>query len=294
MSAFLKQKTDSNVKAISFMVFSMLAFAIDDMFIKFASGGANAGQIIFIHGIISFLLFYAVVRRNKENFSLGLIKERPILVRTLGDMVGASCMVLGIILLPLSNASAILQFQPLVVTLGAALFLGEVVRWRRWSAIIAGFIGVMIIIRPGLEGFQPASLIVLGAVFGLAIRDLATRVIRQDVSTSAISAIDGLALIVAGYVIHLFIGGSWNIPLEALAYICIAALFGTIGYYAITMAVRMGEISSVAPYRYTRLPFAMLLGFFVFSERPDFFMIVGSVIIVAAGIYTLYRERKIT
>ncbi len=282
----------TNMQAIALMTVSMLCFAITDGFIKLVSEEANAGQIMVLASIISSLIFIVLIFYNKDDFQFKIMLERPILIRTLGDVFGASCMVISLGLLPLGNASAILQFQPLVVTMGAALFLREKVGWRRWSAIIIGFIGVMIIIRPGLNGFNSASILVIFAVIGLATRDLATRVIRTNIANSSISLLDSLALIIAGFIISLFFDNSWLFPLEIYAHMALIGCFGGLGYFCITKAVRLGEISAIAPYRYSRLIFALILGFIFFGEIPDMAMMLGSAIIISAGIYTIYREKQ--
>jgi drug/metabolite transporter (DMT)-like permease len=217
----------------------------------------------------------------------------PVLTRAVGEIVGTVCFISAIVFTPLSTASAILQATPLVVTLGAALFLGETVGWRRWAAIAVGFMGVLMIIRPGLDGFSPLSLFALGGVFGLALRDISTRKISANLSTMQLSFLGFLVLIPAG-VVMLLVTGQPLAPMDMrLAGLMIASIsIGVFAYYGIVAAMRVGEVSFVTPFRYSRLIFAMIIGVSFFGERPDGYTLLGGAIIVASGIYTVWRERK--
>jgi drug/metabolite transporter (DMT)-like permease len=194
------------------------------------------------------------------------------------------------VLTTLSGSSAILQANPLAVTLGAALFLGEAVGWRRWTAIGIGFVGVMLIIQPGLAGFTPASLFAVAAVFLLAARDLASRAVPPEITSVQLAAWGFLSLLPGGAVILWVMGAAPVVPGPSELIRLLAALvIGGVGYYAIIAATRLGEISAVVPFRYTRLVFAMILGFMVFGERPDAWMIAGSMLVIGSGLYTIWR-----
>ena len=293
----------SNLKAIALMVFAMVTFGIDDAAIKLAGtlgeGAATPGEIIIVKGVFGVLVYGALMRREGTRLTLGLVRrlvnDRPVLARTLGDLVAAAAMITGLTVMPLSNLSAILQVQPLVITLGAALFLGETVGWRRWSAILVGFVGVMIIIRPGMAGFEEGTHWALIAMVGLAIRDLATRAVRIEFSTFSIVTLVAALLVPLGLAMHL---GMEDEPMfrgiapMAWALILGGGVFGMAGYYAITLSMRIGEIAAVAPYRYTRLLAALILGYLLFDEVPDWPMAVGATLVIGAGLFTLYRERR--
>ena len=179
------------------------------------------------------------------------------------------------------------------MTLGAALFLGEPVGWRRWSAIVAGFLGVLLIIRPGLEGFDMRALLAVLGVCGLALRDLATRRIPPATSSFQLSFLAFLSLIPAAIVLGAVSGAPlvWPDPAQ-WALLAGAVGMGVLAYYAIVGAARVGEVSFVTPFRYSRMLFALIVGYVVFSERPDALMLIGATVIVASGLYTLWRERK--
>ena len=192
--------------------------------------------------------------------------------------------------MPLANTSAILQALPLAVTLGAALFLGEEVGWRRWLAIAAGFAGVLIVIRPGPEGFSMAAIYVIASVIGAAARDLATRRIRSDVPSIFVSAVTAVVITLVGGVLVVPMGGWQPVQPDVLARLAMASALLLVGYQTLVTAMRTGEISFIAPFRYTSLIWAIAIGFLFFGEVPDFWMTVGVLVIVASGLYTFYRE----
>jgi drug/metabolite transporter (DMT)-like permease len=282
-----------NLRGALIMVLSMLGFAIEDMFIKLLADDLPVGQIIGMLGLGGALTFAIVLRVQKVRLFTPEMISGPVILRGIGELVGTMGFVTAIALTPISSASAILQATPLVVTLGAALFLGEDVGWRRWSAILVGFCGVLLIIRPGMEGFDWLSLFALQGVLGLAIRDLATRRVPRETSSMQLSFLAFLVLIPTGAILMLVVQTPAINPGPTNWVILISAiLFGVISYYGIVAAMRTGEISFVTPFRYTRMIFALVVGIIVFDERPDALTLIGSAIIVGSGIYTVWRERK--
>lgn len=277
------------------MVLAMSGFAIGDALMKLASeggtDGASVGQMLAFQGIFGLAFFGLLMRRSGDRLTRDLVFDRVVISRTVSDVVSAMAFITALTLMPVGNASAILQFQPIVVTLGAVVFLGEVVRWRRWSAIAVGFVGVMIIIRPGMDGFSSASFYVLIAVAGLTARDLLTRVLNPNHSTLAVSFFVSMAIIPAGLAMHLVSGEGWFVAGERFLYLLISSWFVMGAYYALTQSLRVGEISVVAPYRYTRLVAAFLAAYVLLGERPDHLTLAGSGLVVAAGLFVLYRER---
>lgn len=283
-----------NLRGALIMVLAMLGFAIEDMFIKLMGTAIPIGQIIFILGLGGATSYAIIMRIKAEPLFERSMLTPPILLRALGEIVGTLGFVSAIVLTPISSASAILQATPLVVTLGAALFLGDPVGWRRWSAILVGLGGVLLIIRPGMESFQALSLLALVGVFGLSLRDLATRRVPKTTSTLQLSFLAFASLIPAS-LLYMLGTGTKFVAMTGLqaTYMFSALAIGMIAYYGIVAAMRIGEISFVTPFRYARLLFAMVVGITVFSERPDTLTYVGAAIIVASGIYTVWRERKI-
>lgn len=286
----------SNLRGIVLMVISMSGFAVGDALMKLASqggvDGASVGQMLAFQGLFGLLAFGLLMRHAGDRITWDLVSDRAVVWRTISDIGSACAFVTALTLMPLGNASAILQFQPIVVTLGAVFFLGETVRWRRWSAIAGGFVGVMIIIRPGLDGFTSASFYVLVAVAGLTVRDLLTRVLNPKHSTLAISFFVSAAIIPAGLALHLVSGSDWFVSTDRFLYLLASSGFVMGAYYALTQSLRIGEISAVAPYRYTRLVAAFLAAYVLLGEKPDHLTLAGSGLVVAAGLFVLYRERS--
>ena len=283
-----------NLRGALIMVLSMLGFAIEDMFIKLIGTDIPIGQIIFMLGTGGALCYGAMVVMKGEPLMDRAMLTRPILLRALGEIVGTLGFVSAIVLTPISSASAILQATPLVVTLGAALFLGDPVGWRRWSAILVSMLGVLLVIRPGMDSFQALSLLAVLGVLGLSLRDLATRRVPKSTSTFQLSFLAFLALVPASLLFMLGTGTDFA-PMSGVQWLFMGAALttGMVAYYGIVAAMRIGEISFVTPFRYARLLFAMVVGITIFGERPDLLTYVGATIIVASGIYTVWRERKV-
>ena len=274
------------------MVVAMLGFAIEDAFIKALADRLPIGQLILMLGAGGAALIYAILYAQGAAIWQRALLHRVVLLRNLGELIGTLGFISALALIPLSTASAILQATPLIVTLGATLFLGERVGWRRWSAILVGFCGVLLIIRPGFAGFDWLSLFALQGAIGLAIRDLATRGVPQNISSLQLSLLAFLTLIPAAAILlgvsqtaliqprggeWLLIGGSIGI--------------GVLCYYFIVLAMRLGELSFVTPFRYSRILFALAISVWFFGERPDMPMLIGSAVVVGSGLYMLWRER---
>lgn len=274
------------------MVAAMAGFAIEDMFLKSAARHMPVGEVITLFGLGGMLAFILLARRQGEPAFSAAMLSRPMLVRSGFEVTGRLFYSLAVALTPLSIASAILQATPLVVVAGAAVLFGETVGLRRWLAIIAGFVGVMLIIRPGLAGFDVLSLLTVIGLIGFAGRDLATRAAPPALSNMQLG-VAGFAMLTLAGVIILLVNGEYRMPdATGLGLTLCATLFGVVAYNALTTAMRTGEVSAVTPFRYTRLLFALILGATIFGERPDALTLLGSAIVVASGIYVLTQNRR--
>jgi len=280
-----------NLRGILLMLVSMALFAVEDMFLKLASAGLPTGQIIFVAGVFGAPVFAVIAWSKGARIFSPAALHKAVLVRALGEMVGTFGYILALATVPLSTISAVLQALPLAVTMAAALFMQEKVGWRRWTAIAVGFAGVMLVIRPGMEGFHPQALWGILTVAGLALRDLAARAIPRDCTDAQVSCWGLMAVTLLG--VLMMIGqGDVRVPtLGQSATLFGAIAFGTIGYWAVTGATRTGEVSVVAPFRYARLVFAIIIGAVVFAEMPDVITLSGSGLIIASGLYSFARER---
>jgi drug/metabolite transporter (DMT)-like permease len=282
-----------NRKGIVLMLAAMAGFTIEDAFIKQLSSTISIGQILIIIGLCSCVFFALVAIINGHSLLARNLWTRATLTRMLAEAFAAVAFVTSLSLVPISTVAAVFQVTPLTITMGAALFLGERVGWRRWLAVLVGFIGVLLIIRPGFGGFNPSVLWVLVAVLGVAVRDLVTRVIPAQVESLVISFQAFASLIVAG-AICVLVSPQVMVPIagKELVYFGCTIVFSISGYYAIVLAVRVGNASIVASFRYSRLLFSLLVGIFIFNESVDMLTLVGSVIIIGSGLYTYLREHK--
>ena len=286
-------KGSDNFRGAALMMASTAGFVFNDAMIKLAADNISLFQIIFLRGLLASTLMALLAWKTKSLLPVLRKSDWSLLAyRVVGEIGATLCYLTALFNMPLANATAILQVLPLAVTLGAALFIGESIGWRRYLAIIIGFVGVLIIIRPGVSGFNTYSLWVLAAVAFIALRDLTTRRISAHVPSTFVALLASVAITVTGAVFATSM--DWK-PVDAtnLKLLVAAALFLICGYLFGVMAMRVGQISFISPFRYSTLIWAIILGFIVFGETPDGWTTIGSAIVIFTGIYTFYRERKI-
>jgi drug/metabolite transporter (DMT)-like permease len=273
------------------MVVAMSGFTLNDAITKVASESMNMAQVMLIRGAFA-SLFVGLLAWQRGALALpGSMLQPMVAIRVIGEAGATASFLIALAHLPIANVSAVLQALPLAVTMGAALVFKEGVGWRRWLAIAIGFAGVLIIVRPGFEGFSIYSLLALACVACCAVRDLATKRIPQAIPTLLVSTTTALAMTMLGAALLLPMGGWTPMTGESTAFLALAAVLVVIGYQFIIMAMRVGDISFIAPFRYTALLWSILLGLFIFGDVPDLPMILGASIIVCSGLYALYRER---
>jgi len=279
-----------NLTGSLFMAGAMASFCVTDAISKFLLPQMNFGQLVLVRGIVAVTLITALAAHRGALRPLRVLLVPPVALRIVGEVGGTILFLLAITHLPLANVSAIILSLPLAITLGAVLMFGERVGWRRWLAIAAGVLGVLIIVRPGAAGFNQLTLLALGSVAFYALRDLATKQIPADVPALFVTLLTTISMTVVGGLLMMPLGG-WAAPsASALVLLTAAAVLVLIGYQCVIMALRVGDISAVAPFRYTQLLWAMLLGYLIFGDVPDSAMILGASIIVASGLYTFHRE----
>lgn len=284
-------KTD-NLRAIVLMVGAMAAFAVEDLLVKTIAGTMPTPQIIFVLSLGGAILFALVCARRGTPMVSDAMRHPYVIVRSLAEVGATLCYVSSLMLIPLSLASAILQATPIFVTMGAALWLGEPVGWRRWSAVLAGLLGVLVILRPGFEGFVPSALLAVAGSVQLAIRDVVSRRIPHSVRSEQLSLwAYGLLAAAAGFM-GLASGGATGAPGWAWAVLALAVVVGAVAYMLLTTATRLGDVTTVIPFRYSRLIFALVLGIVLLGERPDAATLAGAAIVVASGLYAWLRERR--
>ena len=280
-----------NIQGALWMSASMLGFVINDTLTKSVSDQLGLFQIVLVRGVFATALILLIAWRA------GALRYRPTAFerkwmgwRVLGEVLGTCFFLTALFNMPIANAVAILQCVGLAVTLAAALFLGDAVGWRRYLAIVIGFCGVLLIVRPGTEGFNVYSLSALAAVAAICLRDLATRQIGSRVPGLMVTVVTSVVITAMGAVVTLF--GDWKpVEWDVLIRLIAAAVFVLLGYNAGVMAMRVGEVGFVSPFRYLNLLWAMILGYFVFGDLPGPITLLGAALIVGTGLYTLHRER---
>ena len=282
----------NNSRPIVLMVAAMAMFTMADTLIKLNSASLPMGQILIALGLGGGIVFATLCRQRSIPLFSKNYYAKPVMMRNLSELIGTMSFTLALAWTPISSASAILQATPLLVTLGAAVFFGEPVGWRRWSAIFAGLFGVLLVVRPGMEGFNPLSILAVIGAIALSARDLSTRSVPAYIPTPQIAFYGFMSVLPAGIVLLLISGGAVWPNGSQIIILMGMVVFASLGYFAITAAMRVGDISAVTPFRYTRIVFAITIGWFVFGERPELLTYVGATIIVLSGLYTLARERK--
>lgn len=273
------------------MMIAMAGFTLNDTLVKFASSDLNMGQIMLVRGVFASSLILLLAWRHGAFEHAGRLLRPTVLLRMVGETGATVTFLMALAHLPLANVSAVMQALPLAVTMCAALFMAEPVGWRRWSAVAIGFVGVLIVVRPGLEGFSIYALYALASVGFCVMRDLITRKIPPTVPTPLVAVTTSLSVTLTGAVLTPVFGGWRPLTIELLVVLAGAGTLLLFGYHFIIAAMRSGDISFVSPFRYTALLWALALGYLVFGDVPDLAMIVGSAVIVASGLYMLYRER---
>lgn len=281
----------ANMRGSLFMALAMAVFTFNDSIVKLISDTLPIPQIIFLRGILTTILIVAMIHIGRKPF-LNRDLRRPVIWWRAALEIGATYTFLtGLKHVPIANAAAILSTLPLAVTIGSALIFKEPVGWRRWLAIVIGFCGVLLIVKPGVEGFNTYSSLILVSIAFSATRDLLTRRAPADIPSLVFTLSTSIAITVTGGLFVLASGDFAKVDVPDATYLLAAAIFLTIGYYFIVSAMRMGEISIVAPFRYTYLIWAIIIGITIFDDPLEWTTIVGSIIIVSMGIFTFYRER---
>ena len=275
------------------MMMSMACFAVEDTFIKLLSARLPATQILFSIGFGGALITLVLAIVFNVNLADKILLNKHVISRTIADLFGALSFTSAMVLIPMSLLASILQATPLFVTLGAAILLGEKVGWRRWSAIFIGFLGVIIILQPGYGSFQLASLLGLAAVLCLALRDVVTRDMATEIPTLTVTFYACLAMGSAGFIAYPFFGPPiMPTTYEAIILIC-AAIIGLTGYFLLVLATRKGDVSVIAPFRYSRLLFSLGLASLILGEKLTLPILLGGLLVVSSGIYTFGRERRL-
>ena len=275
------------------MITSMAFFAVEDSLIKFVTSTIPIGQILIMFGLGGALIFLLVAHFKNEKIMLRDMLLLPMYVRALFEIIGRLFYVLAISLIPLSTATVIIQATPIVVVAGAAIIFGEKVGWRRWTAILLGLFGVIVIIQPTAESFSFLSILALIGMIGFAGRDLASRAAPENLSVFILGLHGFIALAFSGLIYTIWDDANFvMIDIDTIGFMVGAVVFGVAAYSCLMKAMRTGEVSTVTPFRYTRLIFGVSLGVFFFNESLNYSTVLGTILIVISGLFILSRNKR--
>ncbi|WP_170511130.1 DMT family transporter [Ruegeria arenilitoris] len=282
-----------NVKGALLMMGSMAAFTVNDTLVKAAGQEVPLFQLVALRGLLATILVFALARHlGALHLRFGRNDRWLVAFRCVAELSATFFFLTALMHMPLANVTAVLQALPLTVTLGAALFFSEQIGWRRIMAIALGFAGMLLIVRPGPDGFSIYAMYALIAVICVTARDLITRRMSPEVPSMVVTLATSLTITTGAAIASVFQG--W-VPMTAGSGMLIAsaAVFVLLGYIFSVMVMRVGEVSFVAPFRYSSLIWALGLGWAVFGDWPDRITMLGAALVVTAGLFTLFRERAL-
>ncbi len=289
----IQSASADNLRGSLAMILAMALFAIEDMFLKAASVSLPVGEILVLFGLGGVLVFAGVALARGERLVQRQVFSRVMGIRFVFELTGRLFYVLALALTPLSSTTVILQATPIFVVLGAMVFFGERVGWRRWMAIIVGLAGVLIVLRPGADSFTLLSMLAFIGMLGFAGRDLASRAAPRSLSTVLLGFYGFVTLVIAGVSYGIWHGAPFVLPdFVSGGYIAAAVLAGVFAYGSLMLAMRTGEVSIVTPFRYSRLLFGVGLGVVFFGEQLDTQTLVGCSVIVLSGLFIMSRSNK--
>ena len=272
------------------MITGMGCLTLADLLIKIASQTLPLGQVMIVFGAGSITVFLGLMRIKGESVRLSPFTNPAVLLRNIGDLIAINGMCLALVFVPISTIGAVIQTVPLMVTAAAALFLRERVGTRRWLAIVVGFLGTLFVIQPGAGTFDITTILVLIAAVGMALRDISTKLVRENFSTLLLSSYTSVLFIISGGVLLIISGGAIVPDIGMIAILAAMIISGSLGFFFTTKAVRLGDVSVVIPFRYTRLLFSVAAGILILGEQINAIMLFGSVLTILSGLYIWRRE----
>ena len=282
-----------NSKGIILMLISMASFAVGDTFVKISGAFLSPAQIMFFL-IAGGLIIFAIIAKFKGENLLDRRAFSPILlIRYCAEMVGLVAMIIGLTKIPLSVVGTVTQASPILVAAGAVIFFKEVISWRRWSSIFIGFIGVVLVIQPSGQNLDYAVIWAVVALVAFSIRDLVTRLTPPDIPSSSIATFTMIAAFPFTTAWVFLSGEKFFPPGIDWAVVSSMIILGSFGYLLLITSLRLGELSAIMPFRYSRIVFLLILGFLVFGERPTASMLIGATLILISGVYIMWREKVV-
>ena len=283
----------NNAKGIVLMLFSMASFALGDTFVKTSGSFLSPAQIMFFLISGGLILFALIAVAKGENLKEPRAFAPVLLLRYCTEMIGLLGMIMALTNVPLSIVGAVTQASPILVAVGAVIFLRETVSWRRWSSIAIGFCGVVLVIQPWGESLDYAVLWAVVALVGFSVRDLVTRLTPPDIASASLATFTMVAALPFTAIWVLFTGEKF-FPAE-INWIIVGCMviLGSVGYLLLITSLRLGELSAIMPFRYSRIVFLLIFGVLFFGESPSLSMLLGSALVIVSGIYLMWREHVV-
>jgi drug/metabolite transporter (DMT)-like permease len=281
----------ANRRGVMAMAAGMASFVANDALVKFVSESLPAGQLIFIRGVFATLLLLAISQAMGAIGQVRTLADRKVVIRAAFDAFATMTYLTSLFHLPIGNATAINMATPLFITLFAVIAFKEQVGLARWMAIVTGFVGVLLVVQPSGEAFNAYALLCLAGTLLHASRDLTTRMIDRSIPSILVTLSTAVAVTLLSGAFSLF--EDWQpVTWQQLGLLAAASVFLSGGYFLLTVSMRGGEMSVIAPFRYAGLLFALVLGFIVWGDVPNALAWAGIALLVAAGLYVLHSERS--
>jgi drug/metabolite transporter (DMT)-like permease len=283
-------RSSRSLQGILCLLSSGAIFSFTDGLSKLLTVQFPPGEILFFRSAFVFIPIALVVWRTGGWRSIRIVNGRGQFARGMFGLVTSFMVVVAIRHMPLADITAVMFASPLIVTAMAPYFLGEQVGWRRWTAVLVGFCGVLLMIQPHGGGLLWPVFLVLGATILIAFRDIVTRQLsRTDssnsimVCTTAVVGLGSLTTIVLG----------WRVPdLQGLGLLALMGILQGVGQYFLVSAFVLGEAVVVAPFRYFTLLWATLYGYLMFGDIPGGQTLAGAAVVTASGLYVFFREAR--
>ena len=280
----------NSLKGILCLITAGAILAFTDGLSKFLTAGYPPGQILFFRSVFVFIPIAIMVWRKGGFRTVLIVDRRGQLMRGLFAVITSFLFMIAIKHMPLADITAIMFATPIIMTALAPYFLGEEVGWRRWTAVIIGFSGILLMIRPSGEALFWPALLALAATFFNSFRDLATRHLSRTEDANGIMICTTACVMLGGFGSLFF---AWRAPdLEGLALFALTGVLQGIGQYFLVVAFLFGEAVVVAPFRYFALIWATLYGYLMFGDIPGLDTLSGAAIVVGSGLFIFYREAR--
>lgn len=272
------------------MIAAMGCLTFADLLIKIASQTLPIGQVMIFLGMGSIIIFWGIIRSRGESIRLSPLTDPAVFLRNVGDLIAINSMCLALVYVPISTIGAVIQTVPLMVTAAAAIFLGERVGMRRALAILVGFFGALFIVQPGSASFDVMTTLVFISAVGMTLRDVGTKLVSANFSTLLLSFYSCVLFSLSGCILLLITGGASMPDIKMTVIFLVMIGLGSLGVIFMTEAVRLGDMSVVSPFRYTRLLFSMAAGILILGEQVNAMMLLGSALTILSGLYIWRRE----